>query len=156
MSNLSYTIWSIWGVLPILHKLFFLILVLVSIYTLYAASITLVRLRSITNQRSLAALQARSANTRQLVNATFYLFGFVFFLTLPGATFVSELSRTPTAMLILRNFLMHFAFAANVFFVFLVLHSLQWFVSARVYAYVLRLTSQGIPKIGDSDPSLDC
>jgi hypothetical protein len=42
----------------------------------------------------------------------------------------------------LRNFLMYFAFAANVFFIFLVLHSVQWFVSGRVQASVKRLNGQ--------------
>jgi hypothetical protein len=119
----------------------------------FSASVIMVRVRSLINQRqvedtsllrhSLAALQARIANMRQLIGATFYLFGLIYFLMLPLATRILD-SRIPLELLILDNFLMYFAFAANVFFVFLVLHSVQWFVSSRVNAYALRLNSQDI------------
>ena len=79
-------------------------------------------------------MEARSANVHQLLNATFYLFGLVFFLTLPEAAFINEVSGTPTATLILQNFLRDFAFASNVFFVLLVLHLVRWFVSGRLRA----------------------
>jgi hypothetical protein len=46
--------------------------------------------------------------------------------------------------LILENFFVYFAFATNVFFVFLVLHSVQWFVSGRVHAYTQRLNAKNI------------
>ena len=68
------------------------ILAVVAIYSLFSATAILVRLRSIMNprqskdvaalQRSVASLHARSANIRQLVLATFYLFGIVFFFGL--------------------------------------------------------------------------
>jgi hypothetical protein len=152
MSNLHQTLWSIWGDLPILPKLFFMILTLVSIYTLFSAVVIMVRLRALANrrqvedaasiQRSLAALQARLVNVRQLVGSTFYLFGFVFFLALPLATIILDNSRISLDTLILRNFLMYFAFASNVFFIFLVLHSVQWIVSSRVHARALRLNAE--------------
>lgn len=149
MSNLHYAIWSIWGELPISPKLFFLVLCLVSIYTLISALVTMIRLLSNqlqaedspSLQRSLAALQGRSTNLHQLLGATFYLFGFVFFLALPFATITMD-SKISVDILILRNFLMYCAFAANVFFIFLVLHSVQWFVSGRVQASVKRLNGQ--------------
>jgi hypothetical protein len=153
MSNLHYAIWSIWGELPILPKLFFLALCLVSIYTIFSAVVTMIRLRLLSNQlqaedgpslqRSLAALQGRSVNVRQLLGATLYFFWFVFFLTLPLAT-ITMGSKISVGILILRNFLMYFSFAANVFFIFLVLHSVQWFVSGRVQASVKRLNGQKI------------
>jgi hypothetical protein len=153
MSSLPHTLWSIWGYLPAVHRLFFLILSLVSIYTLFSAAVIVVRLRSLTNrrqvedvssfQRSLAALHTRSANARQLVGATFYLFGFIFFLAMPLALKTLD-SRTPVGMLILDNLFIYFAFATNVFFVFLVLHSVQWFVSGRVHASAQRLNAQKI------------
>jgi hypothetical protein len=125
---------------------------LVTFYTLFSASVIVVHVRSLTKQRlvenassvqsSVSALQTRSANMRQLLGATFYFFGFVFFLTLPAATFTIELSRTPAVTSILRNFLMDFAFAANVFFVLLALHFVQWFVSGRVRARALLLNTQ--------------
>ncbi|MGH9726842.1 MAG: hypothetical protein ACRD41_17435 [Candidatus Acidiferrales bacterium] len=81
---------------------------------------------------------------RQLIGTTFYLFGFVFFLTLPFAAGPFGDSRTPIGWLILNTSLMFFSVAANVLFVFLVLHSVQWFASARVRAFALRLNIQHI------------
>jgi hypothetical protein len=133
-------------------KLFFLILTLVGIYTLFSAVFIMARLRSLANQRqvedasslrrSSAALQARLVNVRQLVGATFYLFGFIFFLVLPLATITMDEGRISVEILILRNFLLYFAFAANVFFIFLILHSVQWVVSSRVHAHALGLNTE--------------
>ncbi|MGB9337559.1 MAG: hypothetical protein WCB14_21295 [Candidatus Acidiferrales bacterium] len=137
-----------------LLRLFFLVLSLVSVYTLLSASHIMMRLRSLTNRpkvgdasslrRSLAALRIRSANMRQLVGASFYLFGFIFFLSLPWATVTLDNSRMPVLILILRNFLVRFDFAANVFSVFVVLHSVQWFVSRKVNAYTMHLNAQNV------------
>lgn len=137
-----------------LLKIFFLILTLVTVYTLFSTSSVVVRLRSFTNQHkvmdassvrcSLAALRIRAENIRQIVGATFYLFGFIFFLTLPWATVTLDNSRTLLLALILRNFFVDFAFAANIFAVFVVLHSVQWLVSSRVNACALRLNAQNI------------
>jgi hypothetical protein len=134
--------------------MFLLILSLVSFYTLFSAAVILVRLRSLTSQRhfeeasslqhSLAMLQARSTNVRQLVGATFYLFGLVFFLALPLATNILGDSKIPMGFLVLNNFVMYFAFAANVFFVFIVLHSVQWLASGRIHAYAVRFNAKNI------------
>jgi hypothetical protein len=149
-----YALWSIWRQLPMLLKLFFLILSLVSIYTLFSAFVAVVRLRSLTNQHkvlgtsslqhSLAALRIRAENMRQLVGATFYLFGFIFFLVLPSATVILDNSRTPLSTLILRNLFVDIAFAANTFSVFLVLHFVQWFVSSRLIIYAQHLNAQTV------------
>jgi len=127
-----YALWAIWPQVPMLLKLFFLILSLVGVYTMFSALVAVVRLRSLTNQRevldasslqhSLAALHIRADNMRQLVGATFYLFGFIFFLVLPWATFTFGSSHSPLWTLILRNLFVDVAFAANIFSVFLVLH----------------------------------
>ena len=149
-----YTLWSIWINISALQKLFCLILSSVSIYALFTAIVILVRLRSLANrskvedvssiQRSLAALHARSANLHQLIGATFYLFGFVFFLTIPFAFITLDSSKVPGWTSIFENLGFDFAFAANIFFVFLVLHSVQWFVSSRVHASARRLNTQDI------------
>jgi hypothetical protein len=154
MSDSPYLIWSIWGPLPILLKLFFLILVPISLYTLISAGLILVRLRALVKRqkvgeiapvhRSLVALRVRSSNLRQLICATFFLFGFVLFLALPLAFIVLGDSKTPTFTYVVENFSIFFAFASNVFFVFLVLHCVQWFVSGRVHACALRLSAQSI------------
>jgi hypothetical protein len=160
MANLHYPLWSIWGQLPILPKLFFLIFSLVGVYTLVSAVVIMVRLRSITNQRhveevsllngSLAIIQARCSNVRLLLSDTFYLFGCVFFLALPLATVIVDDSKTPLGIHILDNLIVYFAFAANVFFVFLVLHSVQWLVSCRVRAYAaVCSTTKNIASIRD-------
>jgi hypothetical protein len=149
-----HALWSIWRELPMLLRLFFLVLSLVSVYTLLSASDIMMRLRSLTSQpkvgdasslqRSLAALRIRSANMRQLLAASFYLFGFIFFLSLPWATVTLDNSRMPFLILILRNFLVRFDFAANVFSVFVVLHSVQWFVSSKVNAYAIHVNAQDV------------
>ena len=154
MFSSNYTLWEILKSLSTLQRLFCLILVVVSIYSLLSATVILVRLRSLTNrskvedissfQRSLAALHARSANLRQLISATFCLFGLVFFLTLPFAFMTLGDSKVPGWVSIFQNLGFDFAFAANVFFVFLVLHSVQWFISARVRASALRLDAPDI------------
>lgn len=139
-----YTLWSILKSLSTLQLLFCLILCLVSVYSLSSATVIIVRLRSLANrcqiedipslQRSLAVLSVRSTNLHQLIGATFYLFGFIFFLTLPFAFITLADTSTPGWMYILENLGFNFAFAASVFLVFLVLHLVQWFVSARVRA----------------------
>jgi hypothetical protein len=45
---------------------------------------------------------------------------------------VSGDSSTPTGWIVVRNFHIHFAFAANAFSVLLVVHIIQWFVASRV------------------------
>jgi hypothetical protein len=75
---------------------------------------------------------------RQIVGSAFYLFGLTFFLMLPLATHTPD-SRTPLGILILDNFLLYADFAANVFLVFLILHILQWFMSARLQAVGARV-----------------
>ena len=153
MSNPPYTLWSIWVELLLMHRLFFLIQAVVSIYSLFSATVILVRLQSIMNlrqsedvsglQHSMAALPTRLANVRQLIGATFYLFGFVFFLGLRSALRTPE-SHTPVGLLVLDNFFLYFAFAAKAFFIFLVLHSVQWFVFSRLQACALRLNAAHI------------
>jgi len=147
-----YALWSVWRELHFWLKLYFLMLAFVNVYVLFSALAIMVRLRSLTNQRhvfdtsllqhSLATLRVRAENVRQLVGATFYLFGFVFSLVLPWATVTLDNGRTPVSTLILRNVFVDIAFAANIFSVFLVLHSVQWFVSSRVNVNALHMKAQ--------------
>jgi hypothetical protein len=154
MFNSNYTFWETLKSLSTLQRLFCLILSLVSAYSLLSATVILVRLRSLTNrskvedlssiQRSLATLHAQSANLHQLIGAAFYLFGFIFFLTLPFAFITLGTSKVPGWTSIFQNLGFYFAFSSNVFFVFLVLHSVQWIVSSRVQASALRLNAKSI------------
>jgi hypothetical protein len=149
MSNSHHTLWSIWIYLPALQRMFCLILCLVSIYILFSATIIIVCAGSLAKrqiadisslQRSPTALHARCANLRQLIGATFYLFGFVYFVTLPFA-FISLGDRRPGWMPILENLSIYFIFAANIFFILLLLHSVQWFATGRVHTAALRLNT---------------
>jgi hypothetical protein len=60
--------------------------------------------------------------------ATFYLLGLVLFVGLQLAYITIDNSKTPVGWIFLQNFVIYFAFAANVFLVFLI-HFVQWFVS---------------------------
>jgi hypothetical protein len=153
MPKLSYALWSIWIELPLLHKLFLFLLFVVGIYSLFSATKILAGVRSVMAsgqsrdvsafQNELAVLYARSANVRQLITATFYLFGIVFFWGLRFTLWTPD-GKTSVFQLVLENFFLYFAFAANVFSIFFVLHSVQWFVSARLHAYAKRLTTSRI------------
>lgn len=153
MPNLSYALWSIWIELPLLHRLFFFALFVVGAYSLFSATKVLARVRSLMAsghpkdvtalQNEVAALSARSANMRHLITASFYLFGIVFFWGLRFTLWTPD-SKTPVGILVLQNFFLYFAFAANVFFVFLILHLVQWFASARLQACARSLTTSHI------------
>lgn len=151
MPNLSYALWSIWIELPLLHKLFFIVLFVVGVYSLFSAAKILAGVRSLKAlgqsrdvpalQNDVAALYAWSANVRHLITATFYLFGILFFWGLRFTLWTPDNSKTSVLLLVLENFFLYFAFAANVFFIFLVLHSVQWFVSARLHTCARRLAT---------------
>jgi hypothetical protein len=148
LSDQPYVLWSIWIYLPPLPRLFLLILALVSVYTISSLAVIIGRLTSLTrrhrieglrvSERPLDALLTRIANLRQLITATFYLFGITFFIVLRSADKTSD-SAFPVSTLILENFFLYFAFATNVFFVLLVLHAAQWAVSSRIRTHALRL-----------------
>jgi hypothetical protein len=153
MPNLSYALWSIWIGLPLLHKLFFFVLFIVGVFSLFSATKILASIRSLMSsgqsrnaaalQNEVAVLYARSSNVRYLIKATFYLFGIVFFWGMRFTLWTPE-NKTPVSLLVLENFFLYFAFAANAFFIFLVLHSVQWFVAARLHAFARRLTPSRI------------
>jgi hypothetical protein len=146
MYNLP-SIWAIWRQFSLLQHLFLLMLSGVSLYSLFSATIVMLRLRSlahpVTNDTSLrqavAALHERCTNVQQLIRATFYLFGLVLFLGLQWACVTLGHSSTPAAWLVLKNFEVDFAFAANVFLVLLVLHFVQWFASSRLHSHTRHL-----------------
>jgi hypothetical protein len=143
-----YALWSIWIYLPLLPRLFLLILGAVTVYTIASLAVIMGRLTSFTrthriqglplSERPMEALLARIANLRQLITAAGYLFGMIFFFVLRFAQTTTE-NAVPVGTLILENFFLYFAFATNVFFVFLVLHFAQWAVSSRIQIHTLRL-----------------
>jgi hypothetical protein len=130
---------SLWPQLSPLLKFFLLLLFLVCAYTAYFTSAALLRLRSLRTERAgnslrqaLVLLDHRSANLRQMIAASSYLFGLTFFLQIQDAFWTPESGR-PVGLMVLENFREDFRFAAAVLLVFLVLHSVQWFVSARIH-----------------------
>jgi len=143
MDHQPYALWSIWRELAYSYRLFIFILGGVSIYSLFLAIRTMLGLRAIrslggdvtTARGSLEALSNRFANVRQAIGATFYLFGFVFFVSLQTAFNVLGLSSRPSMVVTAENFILHFIVAANVFFIFLVLHLIQWFVWCRLGSF---------------------
>ena len=146
-----YTLWSIWRELSTLYRLFVLILVAVSIYSLISASVVFNRIHTLRNRhkeqspasvrQNLAAISQRCVNLRQVLTATFYLFGFLFFVGLQNAFIVVGDGTGFPADRIVGNFALHFAYATNIFLVFLVLHLVQWVASSRVQACATRLST---------------
>ncbi len=149
-SNPPYAIWSIWIYLPFLQKLLFLAVCLVSIYSVFSAAFVMGRLRTITSQpqnediasfqRAVAALHKRCTNVQQLIRAMFYLFGVVLFVGFQWA-YNSVGKSTDPGWFIIDNFVIYFAFSANVFLVFFLIHCIQWFVSGRVDSCASRLSA---------------
>jgi len=151
---MSSPIWSIWNQLPGLARLFVMLLSIVSLYTFYSAAAVLLGLRSLAKQQqsvkvsvlrcSAERFQARCANLRQVLGATFYFFGFTLFLLMSSLARIADESHTPLGMLVLDNFLIYSAFAMNMFAVFTSLHLLQWFVAARTHSLVNRLSNDNL------------
>lgn len=131
MDDLAYLSW--------LQRSFLLILLLVSIYCVYMTVLIRLRSQAILNRRELVALQSRNAALRQMIEAAFYLFGIVLFFGLQWAHWVISDGPRPPAYQIVNNYLVHFAFAANVFVIFLLLHFVHWIGAARLRSCLLRL-----------------
>lgn len=139
MSDPQYAIWSIWSQLSVLYHFFFLILSAVSAYGLFSATMTIVRLRSndTSAQRS-AMLYLHWANTDRLIGAMFWFFGVVFFWGLQDLPhYLGHGGSDLVGIQLIGSFMLHFAFAWNVFVVFLVLHLVRWFVSSRLNSCTL-------------------
>ena len=71
-------------------------------------------------------------NLRQIIATMFFAFGALFFWALPEAFITLGHSQSLPLNEVIGAFGLHFAFAANVFFVLLLLHCVQWFVFTRV------------------------
>jgi len=137
--NPPYALWSIWNEFGPLQRIFIELLFAISAYCLFVSFRTALRLRTIEKRNvkecdipidvALTPLYRSLANTRQVIGVTFYIFGFVLFLnlqfvqnTLGARNAVGELKQ------ILGSFMMCCAFGANVFFILLLLHIVQWLV----------------------------
>jgi hypothetical protein len=141
-------IWEVWPYLSSLEKPLFIGLIVLGAYVLFSAIFTVLRvrkggeLRSGVDAQTLRALRKRSTRVDKLITMAFYLFGWVLFSGLHGA--YSSIIDGKAAVVergILQDFEPHFAFAANAFFVFLMLYVVAWFTSSRVS----RLALEPIP-----------
>jgi hypothetical protein len=145
-----YSFWSVWLYFSTWERLFLVALGVLSVYALFSAAITVSCVRktraaihkenSADVEHTFLALRKRSKRLQKLIGAAFYFFGMVLFLSLQWAYFTADMSSTPGAVLVLRNFAPHFVFAFNVFLVFLILHVLGWFISICADAFDLQLT----------------
>src|ERR1700736_5679093 len=118
-----YALWSIWKELGYLDRLVILILCVISIYSLFLSISTLLRLRSMRHTEtketatsirdSVAVLCNRWSRLRQVIAATFYLFGLILFIGLQ--TIGNYVGDGNGATHVLGSFILQCAFAANVF-----------------------------------------
>jgi hypothetical protein len=145
--NQFYPLWSIWKPISLLNRLVVLVLCGVGVYTTYSAIKILLRLRAMKGQPSntdvtkkLFLLDRRCTSMRQIIAAAFYFFGCIFFLNLPGAFQTMGGGRNSPMFEIFQNFVLQYAFAANIFFVFFVLHMIQWFTWWRLSSFQKRLS----------------
>lgn len=144
MSTSTYTLWSMWHWLSYLNRLFVLGLAAVTTYSVASAVIVIKGLWGLKKdrgrrsfERDLTALLGRCQSMRQVLSAAFYTFGVLIFWTLQNATIILGNRRAISVSETLNGFAFDFIYAANVFFVFLVLHLIQWVLWSRVQAYAI-------------------
>ena len=148
--NPPYAVWSIWQSCGWVERIVLLLVGGLIIYSLRSAVLTLVRLGALrpvgaaegsdVAKNSILILQKRWARIRQATAATFYVFGLVLFLVLQIDGVMGLASATNP---VLRNFIESCAFAANVFFGFLLVHVIQWAMSSRISSSLKALGSKG-------------
>jgi len=149
ISNPPYPFWSAWVYFSGWEHLFLILLGVLSVHVLYSAAMTVLAVRkgiisagsgnSVSAENVLVILRRRSRRVDKLIATAFFLFGVVLFESLQWAYVTIDNTKTPTGWLILRDFLPHFAFAFNVFFIFLVLHVVGWLVSNHINRLALQL-----------------
>ena len=154
MYDPPYAVWSIWQSCGWLERIVLILVGGLIIYSLRSAVLTVVRLRSLravgsaegldVAKNSTLILQKHWVRIRKATVGMFYLFGLVLFLVLQTvAMIVGDMGPASAANQVLRNFTESCAFAANVFFGFLLLHVVQWVVSSRISASLEALGSKG-------------
>ena len=136
---------NFWPLLPSLARLYFFILSVTCVYILISLTRVLLGLHSLkrpspgltqeATRLTLAALQARLANSRQLFFLSCLLFGFCFLLDLPSAFIVLVNSKVSTLNIIFMQLNALIACATDIFAFFLLVHAAQWVVSARLESF---------------------
>jgi len=151
MYDPPYALWTIWRALSTLNRGLVLILGVVFVYCIFSTVRTMMRLHSVWNRPNqdrttvsdaVAALATRHGRLRQVISATFYLFGLVLCLGMENITNFLGDGKEPLGVYVLDNFLLLCAFAANIFFIFLVLHSVQWAGGAVLDSLSRRVSSR--------------
>jgi hypothetical protein len=154
MYDPPYAVWSIWQSCGWLERIVLILVGGLIIYSLRSAVLTFMRLRSLRAVDSVGGLDVAKTSTLilqkhwvrigQVTAAMFYVFGLVLFLVLQTvAMIVGDMGPASATNQVLRNFVESCAFAANVFFGFLLLHVVQWVVSSRISASLEALGSKG-------------
>jgi hypothetical protein len=125
-------VWLIWKELPILEKLSFLVLCVVGAYWIFLAA-RVVRLQKIDSvQPTVLLLRKRVRNLQRTTVAAVYFLGFAIFAGFQFAYCTIGKSSETLVWIVVKNLLLHFAFAANVFLILLVLHVVQWFIANQL------------------------
>jgi hypothetical protein len=145
MKQPPYVFWAIWIDLSWHERVFLLLLFGVCVYSLCWAAATMFRLHSArlkADPALVALLRLRSTHVRNLTVTTFYLFGFVLFFELETIANFSIHTSVPLGNIIFKQFLIHCGFAANVFFILLVLQLIQWIVHGLINSCERRLIAR--------------
>lgn len=136
---------AVWATLSPSNRLFLLFFCGVFSYTLWVSLRVVMAIRDFTKETAgivasvigpcLNNLRKRLANLRQLHLFTLYLLWLCIVVNIPSAFTVFGDSKTFPLGQVLENIAFLFYYYAPVFLGFVLLHSLQWLVSARVEAF---------------------
>ena len=148
MSLISLDPRAVWMSLSLINKSFFLFFCGVSLYTFSISLHTLIVLHSAKLQSStgmtsddgssLGILLHRFTNLRQLHVFTLYLFGFCIAMQVPSVFHTLGTSKDYPLHVIIAGLTELFYCDAAVFLGFLLLHTTQWIVSARLHSFARR------------------
>jgi hypothetical protein len=139
---------SVWMTLSLSNKLFLLFFCGVSLYTLWLSFRVMFCLKAFKKQRAgnavsvggsrLNGLRKRLGNLRQLHLLTLYVLWLCIVINIPSAFEILGLYKATPFELIFRNLAFLFHYYAPIFLVFVLLHSMQWFVSIRIDVFECR------------------
>jgi hypothetical protein len=142
---MNFSFREIWAALSPSNRLFLLFFSGVSLRTLWVSFRVVLRLRAFKKERAssvanvsnlgLNDLRKRVANLRQLHLFTLYLLLLCIVVNLPGAFSTPGDSKSYLFSQIFENLGFLFYYYTPILLVFVLLHSVQWLVSARVEAF---------------------
>jgi hypothetical protein len=148
ISTANLDLASVWASLSVINKSFVLFFCGVSLYTFSISLHALIVLYSARRQSSkeitsdfglpIGILLHRFANLRQLHLFALYLFGFCIAIQVPSAFHTIDNSIEYPLRAITAGLTFLFYFDALVFLGFLLLHTMQWIVSARLHSFAGR------------------